>query len=128
MRVTQTESGKAWEYGLAHQCANMFNNNTVLIVNNPRNKSRESYDLLPRSERRRIDRAANEAVLFIRAHDPRTLNAQRIVMQSDMRGTEGDVRDLLIETGSETIGISAKHRHDALKHSRLSDNIDFGYE
>ncbi len=126
MSVAQTESGKAWEYGLARQCADMFNQHCVMPVNSPRTKCQNSYDLLSAPERGRIDKAANEAVLFLRAHDPRTLNAKSIVIQSDMRGAKGDVRDLLIETYSETIGISAKHRHTALKHSRLSDQIDFG--
>ena len=127
-RVTQTESGKAWEYGLARQCADMFNQHCVMPVNSARTKCQNSYDLLSPSERGRIDKAANEAVLFLRTHDPRTLNAKSIVIQSDMRGAKGDVRDLLIETNSETIGISAKHRHTALKHSRLSEKIDFGNE
>ena len=98
------------------------------MANSPHKKSQESYHLLTHVERRKIDRGANEAVLFLRTHDPRLLDAKRIIMQSDMMGKEGDVRDILIETGSAVIGISAKHRHDALKHSRLSDSIDFGKE
>lgn len=51
----------------------------------------------------------------------------RLQIQSDQAGGEGDVRDIIIsdENGWE-IGISAKHQHEAVKHSRLSNNIDFG--
>jgi len=126
MRVTQTESGKAWEYGLARQCADMLNSTASLVVNAPRNKSQESYDLLPQWERNRIDRAANETVCFLRAHDSRLIHAQEVMMQSDQLGAQGDVRDIVINTPKGEVGISAKHRHDALKHSRLSDRIDFG--
>ena len=39
----------------------------------------------------------------------------------------GDVREVIIALkNKDSIGISAKNRHDAIKHSRLSDKIDFG--
>ena len=49
-------------------------------------------------------------------------------IQSDDRGKEGDVRDvLLIRQGIEwEIGLSVKHNHFAVKHSRLSKKLDFG--
>ena len=127
-RITQTESGKAWEYGLAHSFAQVLNSTTSLVVNASRNKSQESYNLLRNQDRRRIDWAANEAVVFLRAHDSRLLEAKRVVMQGDMTGAAGDVRDILVHTPDGIIGISAKHRHKGLKHSRLSATIDFGAE
>lgn len=49
-------------------------------------------------------------------------------IQSDDKGEEGDVRDvLIIRRGIQwEIGLSVKHNHFAVKHSRLSDRIDFG--
>lgn len=49
-------------------------------------------------------------------------------IQGDQRGIEGDVRDVLfIRKGIQwEIGLSVKHNHFAVKHSRLSKNIDFG--
>lgn len=49
-------------------------------------------------------------------------------IQTDDKGKEGDVRDvLIIRKGIEwEIGLSVKHNHFAVKHSRLSKNIDFG--
>ena len=127
-RITQTESGKAWEYGLARSFADVLNSTTKLVVNAPRNKSKESYDLLGDQDRQRINRAASAAVMFLRAHDPRLLQAKHVVMQGDMTGVAGDVRDILVHTPDGIIGISAKHRHEGLKHSRLSARIDFGAE
>lgn len=49
-------------------------------------------------------------------------------IQKDEEGEKGDVRDILIirgESGWE-IGLSVKHNHFAVKHSRLSLSIDFG--
>ena len=125
-KLTQAQSGKAWEYGLARQCAALLNSRAELEFNNPRYISQKSYGLLPDSEKERINRAARDAVLFLRAHDSRLADAVRISIQSDQMGARGDVRDILIETSNEIIGISAKHRHRALKHSRLSNEIDFG--
>lgn len=49
-------------------------------------------------------------------------------IQSDDKGKEGDVRDvLIIRRGIEwEIGLSVKHNHFAVKHSRLSKKLDFG--
>ena len=127
-RSAQIESGRAWQYGLARSFAQVLNSTTSLVVNASRNKSQESYNLLRNQDRRRIDWAANEAVVFLRAHDSRLLEAKRVVMQGDMTGAAGDVRDILVHTPDGIIGISAKHRHKGLKHSRLSATIDFGAE
>ncbi len=49
-------------------------------------------------------------------------------LQEDEKGELGDVRDLLIIRSSKNweIGLSLKHNHFAVKHSRLSMSIDFG--
>ncbi len=48
--------------------------------------------------------------------------------QKDEAGKKGDVRDIVIrrdDIGWE-IGLSIKHNHDAIKHSRLSHKLNFG--
>lgn len=49
-------------------------------------------------------------------------------IQSDDKGKLGDVRDvLIIRRGIKwEIGLSVKHNHFAVKHSRLSKNLNFG--
>lgn len=49
-------------------------------------------------------------------------------IQSDGEGVQGDVRDvLIIRHGIKwEIGLSVKHNHFAVKHSRLSKKLDFG--
>lgn len=51
-----------------------------------------------------------------------------LCIQSDKNGVEGDVRDILIVRNDIKweIGLSLKHNHFAVKHSRLSNKIDFG--
>ena len=58
-------------------------------------------------------------------------NADDVVELSINRDTDaeaGDVRDVVIQRGQIhwEIGLSMKHNHFAAKHSRLSDQIDFG--
>lgn len=51
-----------------------------------------------------------------------------LLIQKDEEGEKGDVRDILIvRSGIKwEIGLSMKHNHFAVKHSRLSHLIDFG--
>jgi len=123
-RLTQTQSGKAWEYGLAHTLADLLN--VPLRVNNPRKCGQDAYASLLDNERQNVSLAAREAAQFLLAHDGRLLREpQQVHMQSDMLGVEGDVRDIIIATELDEIGLSAKHRHADLKHPRLSETIDW---
>lgn len=51
-----------------------------------------------------------------------------LYLQEDQRGIVADVRDIIIERKDITweIGLSVKHNHAAVKHSRLSAHLDFG--
>lgn len=50
--------------------------------------------------------------------------------QKDDQGVKGDVRDIVIKRKDIEweVGLSIKHNHDAVKHSRLSHKLDFGNE
>ena len=50
--------------------------------------------------------------------------------QPDRAGIQGDVRDIVIKRDAIEweIGLSVKHNHEAVKHSRLSHKLDFGNE
>lgn len=50
--------------------------------------------------------------------------------QKDEAGTKGDVRDIVIKRDNVNweVGLSIKHNHEAIKHSRLSHSLDFGKE
>ena len=119
-----TTSGKAWEYGLARRLAERLN--VPLIVDKPSESGRKAHAKLPERDRENALLAAAEAVKFLVASDGRfAKGAQNVRMQSDQRGGEGDVRDIIVTAASGEIGLSAKHRHADLKHPRLSTNIDW---
>ncbi len=64
-----------------------------------------------------------EPLLSETAQDPIVLK-----IQTDTKGENGDVRDIVISRDGIKweIGLSLKHNHFAVKHSRLSPKIDFG--
>ena len=59
-------------------------------------------------------------------------NSDQIIIKAvqDGEGELGDVRDIILNRSDANweIGLSIKHNHAAVKHSRLSPTIDFGLE
>lgn len=54
----------------------------------------------------------------------------KLQIQTDSKGQKGDVRDVVCirdEEGWE-IGFSCKHNHEALKHPRITEGMDFSYD
>lgn len=51
-----------------------------------------------------------------------------LYIQNDQHGEEADVRDIIIERKDITweVGLSIKHNHMAVKHSRIAKTLDFG--
>jgi hypothetical protein len=79
-------------------------------------------------------KASNAAILHLQELEPKLLHPVKdddiltLKIQPDSAGISGDVRDILtlrLKYGWE-VGISAKKNHTAVKHSRLSNSIDFG--
>ena len=126
---SQTESGKAFEYAVANGFAVMY---SVNIVPQDRFDSvHRAFLNQSQAEREKCEKAANEAVMFLIAHDKRfdEKGVTKVCLLSSMSGQHGDVRDVIVQLkNGKGIGISAKNRHKAVKHSRLSANIDFGKE
>ena len=121
---TQTESGKAFEYKLASKFSEYL---SIPFIDSPeKQRGERAYTAHDEKERKKIERAADEVSVFIARCDSRSKNPIAVALQPDVSGREGDVRDILITTEKGDIGLSAKNRHDAIKHSRLSDEIDFG--
>ena len=123
--INQTQSGRAWEYALASELARL--NEFAIERDQAFSNAREAFDSHDAEAQRSMQRAAEAAVAFLYEHDRRLGDAAGLHLQADRAGQHGDVRDIvLIDQKRRAIGISAKHRHRALKHSRLSGTIDFG--
>ena len=129
MSLTQNEMGRAFEYGIAIALAGKLQ--ASLIKSTQVQIAEQCFNLCPFNEQNNISKASSEAISFLVNHDNRLLKSTySISIQSDQQGKLGDVRDVIIHnnTLNVDIGISAKNRHWAVKHSRLSKHINFGKE
>lgn len=133
---SQTESGKAFEYALACSMYRHIKKKQSIEFkkNTSYNVALKSFDLFNVTEQEKYNWAADAAVKHIlylepRLNNPPPIDAKlTIQIQSDQKGVAGDVRDVVIISSESTwqIGFSAKNNHNAVKHSRLSDRINFG--
>lgn len=133
----QTQLGKAFEYACLMSIYNeLGRRQNVIIEETDPYRTAQSY-FLDRTNVKRGDMelAANAATRIIVNLEPQLqstseINPLRISIQEDARGIAGDVRDIIClkRDPSWEMGISCKHNHSAVKHSRLSASIDFGHE
>ena len=124
--MNQVENGKAFEFSIAKHFAEKLN--VPLQQNSSLKVASSCYIKLHDNMRHWIDRAADESTTFLLCHDKQFEKAESVYLQEDRMGVQGDVRDILLQIPKLNLGISAKHNHKAVKHSRLSNSIDFGKE
>lgn len=132
----QMITGKSFEYALLTQFEDKLNNKTkVQVINNSSFViARDCFNNLNSIEKSEYLLSASFAVNFLMDIEPRLSNGinKKDILQleilSDDHGKAGDVRDVLAIRLLQKweIGVSAKNNHKAVKHSRLSANIDFG--
>lgn len=132
----QTVNGKAFEYALLNQFFERLEASTEVSVieSEPYKTARKCFDSFNEFEQSRYKLVASFAVNFLIDIEPRLSNGinKKDILQleilSDKEGQTGDVRDMLAIRSLQKweIGISAKNNHRAVKHSRLSNDIDFG--
>lgn len=137
-KAKQTINGKAFEYALLITFQERLNSITnVSVVETDSYKIAKSYFLsFDNSEQGHYLLVASFAVNFLMDIEPRLANGinkedvLELEIASDLRGQQGDVRDVLAIRAMQKweIGISAKNNHKAVKHSRLSKQLDFGYK
>lgn len=132
----QMVTGKSFEYSLLVQFEEKLKDktNVEVIKNSAFTIAKECFDLVSDSERSEYLLSASFAVNFLMDIEPRLSNdiGKEDVLQleilTDHQGKSGDVRDVLAIRALQKweIGVSAKNNHEAVKHSRLSSDIDFG--
>lgn len=131
----QTIMGKAFEYACLKTIFEelKLNQEVVIDENSAVLIAKNFYSESESSEVEKMNLAAKAAVKVIVRLEPQLQNPNKntplfLSLQQDARGMAGDVRDVLcIRKQNEwEIGLSCKHNHFAVKHSRLSNTIDFG--
>ncbi len=133
----QTANGKAFEFACLLALYNALHTiEDIIIEDSPQMRTaRNLFESMPEQSQSELLRAANAATRVIVRLEPQLQYPQNNVplylsIQTDAQGIAGDVRDVLCirRQNQWQIGLSCKHNHHAVKHSRLSDTIDFGNE
>jgi hypothetical protein len=135
MSLSQTEYGKAYEYACLLSLKNALSMRGVRIVTIRSMAYETALSAYEKAEREKksanLIKAADAAIRVIMRLEPqleRGNGTLSLSIQNDAQGIVGDVRDLVFVRSTEgwEVGISCKHNHHAVKHSRLSSTIDFG--
>jgi RNase H-fold protein (predicted Holliday junction resolvase) len=132
----QMLTGKAFEYSILKEFKEKLNKitNVEVVQNNALKIAQDCFNTFEKQAQGRYLLTASFAVNFLMDIEPRLSNdvSKKDILQleilNDYQGQLGDVRDVLIIRALQKweIGISAKNNHKAVKHSRLSNSIDFG--
>lgn len=131
----QATQGKAFEYAclLVFYSALAEHQPVKILDTAPLQTAEKAYIALESDVQREMEEGAKAAVKMLFRLEPQLENPGRnvplfLTIQKDSSGTAGDVRDILAirQQNEWEIGVSVKHNHDAVKHSRLSQTIDFG--
>lgn len=134
---TQTQTGKAFEYALISEANKLLTASGVtvnVITDAAYQNAFDCYLIFTAQQQQKYIQAAVVAINHIITLEPRLTNTANqndtliLQLQPDSAGRAGDVRDVLFIRSNQNweIGISAKNNHRALKHSRLSNVLDFG--
>ena len=134
--ATQTKNGKAFEYAILKEFQEKLQRVTVVevIKNSALDTAKKHFDSFDKVQQGEFLLYASFSVNFLIDIEPRLSNSfnkndiLQLEILTDDKGQDGDVRDVvMIRLAQEwEIGISAKNNHKAVKHSRLSNKIDFG--
>lgn len=133
---TQMVTGKAFEYAILSEFKEKLNKvtNVKVIKNDAYAVAKNCFNEFQHQEKGRYLLTASFAVNFLMDIEPRLANdidendVLQLEILTDYQGQLGDVRDILAIRVVQKweIGVSAKNNHRAVKHPRLSSDIDFG--
>lgn len=138
MALSNTEYGKAYEYAcliaLREHLEDKTDDEITIQESNAYYTAKSAFEKAAREGlSNKLVSAANAAARVIIRLEPQLEYGEgslTLIIQTDAQGIAGDVRDVVCvrRANGWEIGISCKHNHHAVKHSRLSATINFGEE
>ncbi|MBR4498816.1 MAG: HaeIII family restriction endonuclease [Bacteroidales bacterium] len=135
--INSTIKGKAYEYACVVALDKIVSKyRKITIENNESLKiAKDRFGQITSKEQKEMLLSAHAGISSILQMEPRIIedgkDSLSVSLQPDNVAKQfGDIRDILIIRRSIKwkIGVSVKHNHSALKHSRLSIKLDFGKE
>ena len=134
MSSKSNDQGRAYEYVTLLTLHSEISKirRAEIVKNSSLEAARNAWDNMSKSMQSLMSMSAHSFVPDIFNLEPLILeddgDVVELLIQKDKSGEDGDVRDILIARNGIKweIGLSMKHNHFAVKHSRLSHLIDFG--
>lgn len=134
MSVQSNNQGRAYEYVFINTLFEEINKIRPVTIeeNSSLLASRHAYEFVSQEFKNLLKSSALSAVYTIFDMEPLILEYNNDILllkiQTDNQGKEGDVRDIIIlrKDIQWEIGLSIKHNHFAVKHSRIAEKLDFG--
>ena len=136
MSTKSNDLGRAYEYAwikALYQALHKLRN-TRIVENSSLHANEKAWTLMDDDTKKTFMISAGAAIGTVLELEPRLSESDNdeltLEFQKDKAGVKGDVRDIVIRRKDIAweIGLSIKHNHDAVKHSRLSHKLDFGKE
>jgi hypothetical protein len=132
--IKSTVMGKAYEYACVLALKNILIKIRPfeIVENSSLSIALERYNEVDDDYKKEMLKSATAGISAIIQMEPKIVEDGKdkltVSLQPDNVAKNGDIRDVLIIRRSIQweIGISVKHNHAALKHSRLSSKLDFG--
>lgn len=134
MSEQSNNQGRAYEFICLLTLQNEISKfrKSEITINSAYKASEHAWLLMSKELQSVLTQSAYAAVSTIFDMEPMMIeNSDDLLtlkIQTDNEGKEGDVRDIVISRKDIQweIGLSIKHNHFAVKHSRLAKNLDFG--
>lgn len=136
MSNKSNNQGRAYEYAWIQTLYETLKKvrKTSIVDNSSLDANKRAWEVMEDDKRAIFITSAMAAVDTILELEPKmaenSADELHLEFQKDNEGIKGDVRDIVIKRSALKweVGLSIKHNHDAVKHSRLSHKLDFGNE
>lgn len=136
MSTNSNDQGRAYEYAWITALFETLDpiRKTGIVCNSSYDANLRAWNAMSIDKQDLFMISANAAVDAVLELEPRMEeeNGDLLLLefQKDEAGETGDVRDVVIRRDDINweVGLSIKHNHSAVKHSRLSHVLDFGNE
>jgi hypothetical protein len=134
MSNASNNQGRAYEFvclNSLYQAISMIRPANV-VHNSSYFAAEKAWNKLTPEEQLLYTLSAKSTISTIFALEPNIIEKDadilNLYIQTDKHGEDADVRDIIIERKDITweIGLSIKHNHMAVKHSRIAKTLDFG--
>lgn len=134
MSRKSNDKGRAYEFVCLHSLYEAIGEirRVQIIDNSSYYAAKSAWCNLSDAEQTLFKLSAKSTIDTIFAMEPNIIDngedCVNLYVQNDQHGIEADVRDIIIQRRDIIweIGLSIKHNHMAVKHSRIAKTLDFG--